>query len=268
MNADCVSAKILECPVSLEPLTSAVSLTPCAHKINEEVAKSMFGEVINGSCSKTNNCPVCRVNVTRWSVDHQYRQLVEALEKKKSEPEQAAKVTEVAVRIYPTSSAAQTISAQSYTETKVERTEEVAAPFSPPRSAAQTFFQLTQTYVENNNKLSNIESNQHCIELCDTVNKKIKELLKKKQYPKALEALNLLLKLSPCSLEALVNRALTKQALSRTKDAKEDLDKAFQTSKRTSLIHAENWDYYTLSPYTGFNFAENYSQEANYRWKA
>lgn len=68
----------LDCPVFLEPLTEAVSLVPCAHKIQEAAAKQLFGPA-NGEGWKIESqkaCPICRVSVQGYLVDHFTRGVV------------------------------------------------------------------------------------------------------------------------------------------------------------------------------------------------
>jgi hypothetical protein len=66
------------CPVSLVLLGTAVTLFPCAHRINEEIAKEMFGDTLpNHMCvDQTRPCPVCRRLVIGYSPDNTFRQIV------------------------------------------------------------------------------------------------------------------------------------------------------------------------------------------------
>ena len=69
----------LRCPVTLEDLTEAVSLT-CEHKINEVAAKSLYGLVLNGFCEiKGRPCPLCREIVKGYKIDHTIRELARQL---------------------------------------------------------------------------------------------------------------------------------------------------------------------------------------------
>ena len=67
----------LTCPVSWEPLFGAVSLIPCAHKINETVALEMFGTRMKSSwrTTKAANCPICTKVVLGYSDDHTIRNI-------------------------------------------------------------------------------------------------------------------------------------------------------------------------------------------------
>ncbi len=69
------------CPVELAPLYDAVSLSPCAHKVNETVARQLFGGVgVDGFCEEeAQKCPVCRTVVIGYSPDHAVRALAHHL---------------------------------------------------------------------------------------------------------------------------------------------------------------------------------------------
>lgn len=67
------------CPVTDEPLESAVTLVPCAHKVNESAATRLFGE----HCGRfqwrvegCNQCPLCGKVVEGWMVDQLMRNIV------------------------------------------------------------------------------------------------------------------------------------------------------------------------------------------------
>ena len=66
-------AEALLCPVSLEPLTEAVALTPCLHKINETAANQLFGGPVKKGARF---CPVCNVAVKGWKSDLVVRDIV------------------------------------------------------------------------------------------------------------------------------------------------------------------------------------------------
>lgn len=67
----------LECPFGLSPLTTAVSLN-CSHKVSEEWAKKVYGEMVDGQCTKENEtCPECTQVVTSYSPDLFVRSLAE-----------------------------------------------------------------------------------------------------------------------------------------------------------------------------------------------
>lgn len=68
-------AKTLTCPVFLEPLTEAVTLIPCCHKVNETAAIYLYDIVENNKCSKSGNCPVCRSLVIAYYTDYSIREL-------------------------------------------------------------------------------------------------------------------------------------------------------------------------------------------------
>lgn len=78
------SAKALQdqllCPVLLEPLSEAVSLVPCAHKVQYAVAEQIFGTTNGGWLVSSNKpCPVCRVCVLGYMADHTTRNIVKSL---------------------------------------------------------------------------------------------------------------------------------------------------------------------------------------------
>lgn len=59
----------LLCPVQMNPLTEAVALFPCCHKVNEIAAKRLFGSVVNDRCELKTPCVVCRETVTSYYPD-------------------------------------------------------------------------------------------------------------------------------------------------------------------------------------------------------
>jgi hypothetical protein len=70
----------ISCPVSLEPLTSAMSLVPCGHKVNENEAVAMFGAMTSeGAEKKDKECPLCRVTVTAYYPDPKFRCLAKTI---------------------------------------------------------------------------------------------------------------------------------------------------------------------------------------------
>jgi len=70
----------LLCPVFLEPLSEAVSLVPCAHKVQQAAAQRLFGTVNDGwQVQSRNPCPVCKVSVVGYMKDHSTRNIVEQL---------------------------------------------------------------------------------------------------------------------------------------------------------------------------------------------
>lgn len=72
-------AHVLECPVNAHPLASAVSLSPCMHKLNEVVAQQLFGIMQGDQCAKKNiECPECTVIVTAYYPDRMVRSVVKA----------------------------------------------------------------------------------------------------------------------------------------------------------------------------------------------
>ena len=72
--------EMLECPVGLEPLTTAVTLVPCCHKINAAFAESLYGIVRNHACTKANQpCHRCRQIVIAYYPDTTIRELVTEL---------------------------------------------------------------------------------------------------------------------------------------------------------------------------------------------
>lgn len=86
MSAECTqsNAKTLQdeliCPVLLEPLSEAVSLVPCAHKVQQTAAETMFGATRGGWQVRPGNlCPVCRESVLGYMKDHSTRNIVKQL---------------------------------------------------------------------------------------------------------------------------------------------------------------------------------------------
>lgn len=69
----------LECPVQLEPLDSAVSLVPCMHKLNEVVARELFGGMQGDQCEIENvECPACTRVVKAYYPDRVVRTLAKS----------------------------------------------------------------------------------------------------------------------------------------------------------------------------------------------
>ncbi len=70
----------LQCPVTLEPLYTAVTIMPCMHKINQIAAEHLYGERKVGNFYKNEYentlCPICRAKVLGYSVDHTFRDIV------------------------------------------------------------------------------------------------------------------------------------------------------------------------------------------------
>ena len=70
----------LNCPITLEPLTHAVSLVPCAHKVQQVIAERIFGLTHGGWMVQTHlPCPVCRASVFGYMTDHFTRNVVNEL---------------------------------------------------------------------------------------------------------------------------------------------------------------------------------------------
>lgn len=70
----------LICPVFLEPLSQAVCLVPCAHKVQQLAAEKMFGVTHGGWLVQSDNpCPVCRASVLGYMTDHSTRNIVKQL---------------------------------------------------------------------------------------------------------------------------------------------------------------------------------------------
>ena len=69
----------LTCPVEMDLLTEAVSLEPCAHKINESSAKKIFGDMVGGKLAvpERTQCPFCRSQVTAYRADYMVRSLAQ-----------------------------------------------------------------------------------------------------------------------------------------------------------------------------------------------
>jgi hypothetical protein len=78
-NAQTLQEQLI-CPVLLEPLSEAVSLVPCAHKVQQVVAEKMFGVTYGGWLVQSENpCPVCRTSVLGYMTDHSTRNIVKQL---------------------------------------------------------------------------------------------------------------------------------------------------------------------------------------------
>jgi hypothetical protein len=78
-NAQTLLDQLL-CPVLLEPLSEAVSLVPCAHKVQQAVAEQLFGATGGGWLVQSEKpCPVCRTSVLGYMADHSTRNIVEQL---------------------------------------------------------------------------------------------------------------------------------------------------------------------------------------------
>ena len=74
----------LTCPVSLEPLSKAVALFPCAHKIQQHVARKLFGSC-SSSIEPGKTCPVCVQPVSAYMIDRGVRNIVHQLAQMTSE---------------------------------------------------------------------------------------------------------------------------------------------------------------------------------------
>ncbi len=67
---------LLQCPFGLDPLTTAVNLFPCCHKVNQAAAEKYYGQLIQGFCSlKGRTCVLCRQEVVSYAPDHTIRDL-------------------------------------------------------------------------------------------------------------------------------------------------------------------------------------------------
>jgi hypothetical protein len=78
-NAQTLQDQLI-CPVLLEPLSQAVSLVPCAHKVQQAAAEKMFGATHGGWLVQSENpCPVCRTSVLGYMTDHSTRNIVKQL---------------------------------------------------------------------------------------------------------------------------------------------------------------------------------------------
>lgn len=70
---------IIDCPIELAPLTSAVTLS-CGHNLNQAAAENLFGQMIADACEKRNiPCPLCRKPVTSYTANHLLRDLMQRL---------------------------------------------------------------------------------------------------------------------------------------------------------------------------------------------
>jgi hypothetical protein len=73
--------KDMTCPIDLEPLYQAVTLTPCCHKINQIGAEYLFGKADkeSGYVPEEGKCPLCKKIVIGYYVDHSFRNLVKTI---------------------------------------------------------------------------------------------------------------------------------------------------------------------------------------------
>lgn len=71
----------LSCPVTLDPMSEAVTLVPCAHKIQQSIAEQLFGITKDGWRVDLPNkgCPICIRPVEGWIKDHLTQACVEKL---------------------------------------------------------------------------------------------------------------------------------------------------------------------------------------------
>jgi hypothetical protein len=70
----------LQCPVGLDPLTQAVTLVPCCHKVNQVAAEKIYGKMDSGSCEKAGvPCVMCRTPVQAYYVDRSFRDIVQRM---------------------------------------------------------------------------------------------------------------------------------------------------------------------------------------------
>ncbi len=80
------NAKLLQdqltCPVTLEPLYDAVTLVPCAHKVNKIAAEKMYGILKDEwkiQIQEDKLCPVCKIPVVGYMKDHTTISIVKQL---------------------------------------------------------------------------------------------------------------------------------------------------------------------------------------------
>lgn len=66
----------LQCPVTGKPLFEAVTLFPCAHKINEVAALHIFGPMNECGSLTDERCPLCQSIVATYVPDHTIRNIV------------------------------------------------------------------------------------------------------------------------------------------------------------------------------------------------
>lgn len=70
-------SQMLDCPIDLTLLTTAVSCVPCMHKISEIRARELYGTMEGDACSKSGQrCVVCQRVVKAYFADHTMRDLV------------------------------------------------------------------------------------------------------------------------------------------------------------------------------------------------
>ena len=88
----------LSCPVSLELLYHAVSLVPCAHKVNEEIARRLFHPEGRAGAFRSAPCPQCRIGVTSYAPDPTIRNIVRTIFGEIEQPEEL-RLPEASVRV-------------------------------------------------------------------------------------------------------------------------------------------------------------------------
>jgi hypothetical protein len=67
----------LLCPIGFDPLTKAVSLIPCCHKVNQAAAERYYGKIVNGFCElREKPCVICKTPIVAYAPDPLMRDLV------------------------------------------------------------------------------------------------------------------------------------------------------------------------------------------------
>jgi hypothetical protein len=56
----------LECPISLNRINTAMTLDPCGHSVNTDIAQGLFGAIIGGMAVNPGPCPVCATHVVKY----------------------------------------------------------------------------------------------------------------------------------------------------------------------------------------------------------
>jgi hypothetical protein len=93
---------LLQCPVELDYLKTAVTLVPCSHKVNETIARAMYGGMQNNAClTKDRLCPECNQIVIAYHPDHKIRSIVALVLQNQTASNAAAVIQEGQSLPYP-----------------------------------------------------------------------------------------------------------------------------------------------------------------------
>lgn len=69
----------LYCPIKATPLYKAVTLIPCAHRMEQSVAERLFEKTKHSGSITPNTCPICRIPVEKFYPDLSYRNLAHTM---------------------------------------------------------------------------------------------------------------------------------------------------------------------------------------------